>query len=273
MSLRRSLRALYRPFESSWSDFPRGLAASPCVHRAWDASASPGCSASVPSAPPHSPLRASPLPPLLRSHRAFSSHLRWRPAPAPRTVGSPPAHEAAASRGRRSLFGKAKNTPAARIEEPHAVSSPGVEAGGAPFSFVSDLLDATPAPFAWSPHSFTRTRRDPETEPPRFNLTRAELDRNLAHDPAHISPWRGVAPHSLELDSYFFTPRAVLSESHWSSKARRFLNLGWIPSIREKELSHYGAVSLHKAIVYQVRVRVDPVPPPGPGHPPSPYNV
>jgi len=60
-----------------------------------------------------------------------------------------------------------------------------------------------------------------------------------------------LQPHSLELEQYFYRPRADLSDQHWAAKVRRAFNFGWLPGTREKELLHRGAVSVHKAVVYQ----------------------
>lgn len=56
-----------------------------------------------------------------------------------------------------------------------------------------------------------------------------------------------LQPHSLELEQYFYRPRADLSDQHWAAKVRRAFNFGWLPGTREKELLHRGAVSVHKA--------------------------
>ena len=53
----------------------------------------------------------------------------------------------------------------------------------------SDVIDAVPAPYQWSPHSFTRALRVPESEPPRYDITREELETNLRGDPRHPGPF------------------------------------------------------------------------------------
>lgn len=132
------------------------------------------------------------------------------------------------------------------------MQSPGVQAGGEDFSFISDVIDKFPAPYSWSPHSFTRTYRDPETEPPRYEITREELFKNLTPDASSPGPFAAAPPHSLALEGYFFRPMADYTDQHWTAKVNRALNLQWLmPGQREKELRHRGAVSVHKAVVYQ----------------------